>query len=199
MIGHYKKATMSILGLYYLDPTIFDNMAYPEELNRDLLIDNILAECAELEVVYPDPEYMKHCIALWSMKELYNWRKMYDTTQLVYNPIWNVDANITEKETRDLHSTFSGNENGQNVAVNSKTGYNDNAFVDAEKNDLGSTVDRFGNNADSGTIERSTTRSGNIGTTMTQQLIKAEREVSQFNIYDFICDSFKRRFCILVY
>ena len=34
---------------------------------------------------------------------------------------------------------------------------------------------------------------------MTQQMIEAEREVDKFNIYDFIVDSFKRRFCILVY
>lgn len=199
MIGRYKKATMSILGLYYLDPTIFDNMTYPAELNKDLLVDNILAECAELEIIYPDPEYMKRCIALWSMKELYNWQKLYETTQFVYNPIWNVDANITETEKRDLRSTFESNENGRNSNTNSKKGYNDNSFVDAEKDDLVSEIGRGGENADTGTVERTTRRGGNIGVTTSQQMIREEREINTFNIYDFITDSFKRRFCILVY
>ena len=195
----YKKATMSILGLYYLDPTLFDNMAYPEELNKDVLIDSILAECAELEIIYPDPVYMKRCIALWSLKELYNWRKMYESTQFMYNPIWNVDANVTETETRNLKNNFTNNENGQNAAVNATTGYNEVTFVDAEKDTLSSNIDRTGENLDTGTIERTTHRGGNIGITMTQDMIAKEREINTFNIYDFIIDSFKKRFCILVY
>ena len=40
---------------------------------------------------------------------------------------------------------------------------------------------------------------GNQGITSTQQLIKEEREVSQFSLYDIIISEFKTRFCLLVY
>lgn len=40
---------------------------------------------------------------------------------------------------------------------------------------------------------------GNIGVTTTQTMLKSEREVVQFNIYDFIADSFKNEFCLLIY
>lgn len=40
---------------------------------------------------------------------------------------------------------------------------------------------------------------GNIGVTMTQQLIAEERKLVEFNIYDYIIRSFKKRFCLLVY
>lgn len=40
---------------------------------------------------------------------------------------------------------------------------------------------------------------GNIGITTTQQMILEEREVDEFNLMDYIIDSFKQRFCILVY
>lgn len=40
---------------------------------------------------------------------------------------------------------------------------------------------------------------GNIGVTMTQQMISAEREVAMFNIIDFIINDFKERFCLLIY
>jgi len=41
--------------------------------------------------------------------------------------------------------------------------------------------------------------SGNIGITTTQQMIREEREVARFSIYEHIADDFKQNFCILVY
>lgn len=43
------------------------------------------------------------------------------------------------------------------------------------------------------------TETGNIGVTMTQQMITAERELAMFNIIDFIINDFKERFCLLIY
>ena len=40
---------------------------------------------------------------------------------------------------------------------------------------------------------------GNIGVTMTQQMITAEREIAVFNIIDFIINDFKERFCLRIY
>lgn len=40
---------------------------------------------------------------------------------------------------------------------------------------------------------------GNIGTMTVQQMIREERDISKFNLVDYIVDSFKQRFCILVY
>lgn len=198
-MARYKRATMSILGLYFQDPDLFSGMVYPDELDRDTLIDSILSECAELEIIYPDPEYMKNLITLWSKKELYNWRKLYETTQFVYNPIWNVDGITTETETRNLQNKYQQTENADNKNVNAKTGYNSGAFEDAEQDTGRTDIERGGESADTGSVTRETKRGGNIGVTMTQQMIEAEREVDKFNIYDFIVDSFKRRFCILVY
>lgn len=198
-MARYKRATMSILGLYFQDPDLFSGMVYPDELDKDVLIDSILSECAELEIIYPDPEYMKNLITLWSKKELYNWRKLYETTQFVYNPIWNVDGIVTETETRNLQNKYQQNEGANNKNVNAKTGYNSGAFEDAEQDTGRTDIERGGESADTGSVTRETKRGGNIGVTMTQQMIEAEREVDKFNIYDFIVDSFKRRFCILVY
>lgn len=50
---------------------------------------------------------------------------------------------------------------------------------------------------DTGTV--TTTRQGNIGVTMTQQLIQAQRDIVQFNVTDFIIRQFKRKFCVMVY
>lgn len=199
MYGRYKKGTMSVLGLYYINPQLFSELASPPDMDKDLLIDNIIAECAELEIIYSDPEFMQKLIGIWSKKELPVWQKLFDTTQFVYNPIWNVDAHIKETETRDLQNRFTGNENADGSNINSKTGFNSNDLVITERDNVNNDVKRNDTSIDSGTITRETERGGNIGVTMTQQLIEAEREVDKFNIYDLICDSFKKRFCLMIY
>lgn len=40
---------------------------------------------------------------------------------------------------------------------------------------------------------------GNVGVTTTQSMINEQREVVKFNIYDYIIEEFKQRFCIMVY
>ena len=54
---------------------------------------------------------------------------------------------------------------------------------------------------DTGTVENihAARMFGNIGVMSTQQMIEQERKVSQFNVIDYIIDSFKKRFCILIY
>lgn len=42
-------------------------------------------------------------------------------------------------------------------------------------------------------------KTGNIGVTMTQQMIEKEREIAVFSIYDVVIESFKENFCVLVY
>ena len=55
--------------------------------------------------------------------------------------------------------------------------------------------------SESGSLDHTLTRTeaGNIGVTMTTQLIAAQRELVQFNFYDLIVEKFKERFCLLVY
>lgn len=43
------------------------------------------------------------------------------------------------------------------------------------------------------------TETGNIGVTMTQSMITAERGIAVFNIIDFIINDFKERFCLRIY
>ena len=42
-------------------------------------------------------------------------------------------------------------------------------------------------------------RYGNQGITMTQDMINKEREVAKFSLYEYISNSFKNRFCLMVY
>lgn len=65
------------------------------------------------------------------------------------------------------------------------------------------TSSNSGSNTGKDTITESVTvtkrRTGNIGVTMTQQLLEAERKLAQFSIYEVISNDFKHYFCIMVY
>lgn len=62
-----------------------------------------------------------------------------------------------------------------------------------------STLTQTQNSEDSGTVTRELHTSGTIGVITTQAMIEEERKVVQFCIDDYIINSFKRKFCILVY
>lgn len=311
------------LSLYMLDQTTFDNLQlptpptnptdYPDlyvagfQLDRQVLVDNILMECGELNVIYPQPDFFKYAVGQWSKKELPVWQALYDTLFYKYNPLWNKDGTIKETarelrdltrgETRSLTRTenedvtdtireedTSGNQRTtsdtvlntgtvQDAGTNSKntthggnvttsgtdsatvqvSGYNETGYQNRDKTDTtksetvtdastiaesgtdgntrtdnlreeadGSVVDQGtgthqGDNTrarevgedetetveatDEGSVENTLerTETGNIGVTMTTQLIEAQRALVKLNFYDLIIDSFKERFCLLVY
>lgn len=221
------RATMSLLGLYQADPTLFDNLELPEGLELDTLRDNMICELAELEVIYPDPVFMKSAIGFWSKKQLHVWTELYETLLYDYNPIWNKDG--TKTETRDLAATedvTDGNTHSHDITstrnlahtddsttTESVFGFNSSTAADANKtvldmdtSDTG-TVRDAGSSSDNRSIDRDTTdtgtvttvEQGNIGVTSTQSLIKEQREVVQFNVYDYIIADFRKRFCLMVY
>ena len=145
------SATVSLLGLSRINPGILDDLVLPDGLDADLVKDNLLAETAELEVIYPDALFMQSMIGRWSQKELPIWTRLYKTTLLEYNPIENydrteewtegenssrsVDAETTGNSTTD--STGSTNTSGTTKASNTGqkyvSAYNETDFTPTEK------------------------------------------------------------------
>ena len=194
-----RQATLSVLGLYEWDHTIFDEMVLPAAMDKDLLINNILIECAELEVLLPQPDILKKAIGFWSKAQIQVWNKLWETTQFDYNPIWNKDGVITEEENRDLTSTRDLKSTEDGTDTMKRSAYNASGFQNHDQTTMDHDYTDTGTVRDGGKITRKRTEQGNIGITTTQQMIKEEREVDQFNMYDYIRRSFEERFCILVY
>ena len=149
-------ATLSILGLYRFDETIFDLMAFPEgftQQQKDVVTNNILAECAELEFLYPNPEVAKNLIAIWSQKELPYWDRIYKASLLQYDPIENYRRNETENiidgkteehsgsdvaraggsDSQSGSSSSTETNSGTDTITNSVNGYDSNDFVSHDK------------------------------------------------------------------
>lgn len=106
---------LTVEGLYNYDNTLFDGFNVPEGLVKQIAIDTILMRTRELEILYPDLNYMKTRITIWSNKYQINWKKLYDTTVLEYNPIENYDRMEDWTDTDDETST-SARDNTRNTS-----------------------------------------------------------------------------------
>ena len=221
------RATLSILGLYQHSPDIFDLFKLPGGVSLDSVRDNILMELAELELLYPSGTFMKTAIGIWSTKQLPVWEKLYATTNLEYNPIYNYDR--TEEWTEEETGNRNESRTQSQESIGESSGTVQNSGEDTVKSDVSAfnatsytpkelqTTTLGTENASSGTAKQTTditddtdenssrnnTRTGrafgNIGVTTTQQMIEAERNVVKFNIVDYIVEDFKKRFCLLIY
>lgn len=185
---------LSIMGMYDYDDTLFEGFTVPGDLKEDC-INNILIECAELEIIYPEYDILKKAITVWSNSNQISWQKIYNTMTVEYNPIWNVDATILEQQdsTGNSKTVLSHND----TDTESVKGFNSNNWSEARKNDRVLS----GNDTKTDTLDNTinTRRTGNIGVTSTQSLIKEEREIAEFNFVNYITDLFKQRFCLMVY
>lgn len=206
---------LSILGMYNDDETIFDNMDIPDGLDKEMVIQNILLECAELEILYTRPDILKKAIEVWAYSNRYQWQTLYDTMFFDYNPLWNVDATVndTENTTRTDNRDITTNSTGQDketrnlTDIESVKGFNSNSWAEHTRN-VGTGTDTHDYKSNSKTDDDLSSngsrtyqqrRTGNIGVTSSQDLIKQEREIANFNLIMIITQSFKERFCLLVY
>lgn len=174
------KATMSVLGLYNYNDTLFDDLQLPDAVDADNVISNILLELAELEVIYPAWITMHRAIYEWSNSRVSSWERMLQALSADYDPIENYDR---REEWKDGANSNGGYQN--KVA-----GFNIGDQTDSSS----STQQTQSSSEHAGRIH------GNIGVTMAQQMIQAELNMRAVNdIVQIIVNEFKKRFCIMVY
>ena len=196
------KAWLSILGLYNYDNSIFDKFVVPTGMDKELIINNILLECAEMEIIYPEPDIMKNAIGLWSNKQLESWARMYKAMQLEYDPIYNYDRfeEWLDSNTATTHSNTNSNLNRKGSTKHQVNAFN-SGITDSNIDSIDNTdTDNTNTNSNNSAIgAHSGHLYGNIGVTTSQQMLQSEIDVSKFIVTDYIIDQFKERFCLLVY
>lgn len=203
-------ATLSILGLYNYDPTIFDGLALPglsditseaEKVSnpwipdKDDFIAYLCMQLAELSLVYASAPIMSTMIAVWSAAHRNEWVQLYNTMLYKYNPIWNKDGSYTE--TRNLATSGKSSGKASGETKNDVTGYDSNAYSPNIRNTNDGSQSAESSGSETETITR--TEAGNIGVTMTQEMIERQREIVKFNLYEYITQEFKNQFCVMVY
>lgn len=216
------RSEMSLAGLYNYDPHIFDNLMLP--MATDRFIDLLLIETADLEVLFPDPEFMKAAIGRWSGAMMPEWGRIKKALEIEYIVNENYDRNETWTDnatrTDNLTTSESGSQTGSGTVggtagrtvTASKKGYNSGGFVASDKEQTDETTSNTTSDSlttsntttNTGTVGQTGSRTGhvhgNIGVTTNQQMITAEIQMRvEYNLYNIIINQFKQKFCILVY
>ena len=161
-----RTATISFLGLYTANNALFDGLTIPEEVDKQTLIHNLLLETADLEVIYPNSEFMAEALRMYSAKQLVNWQKYYTASQLKYDPIYNFDRyeSYTDNETtsglEDQTDTVTGSVSGSaDSNVTSKVaGFNAAELVESGANITGATTSSENSSSGTSSKEHSSTR-----------------------------------------
>lgn len=209
-------AILSLLGIYNVDPTILDstNFPLPTGISHEVLDPILLAETAELEILYPEPSTLATVIRAWSMARGPAWAKMATALAAEYNPIHNYDRTESWTEAREGESSRAGTNEGSGQSSGSSTGTQDVAGYNAagtvasvpRTKDTGSSSgssSQSGEWTEDGSNSESSTRTGriqgNIGVTTSQQMIQSELELREMDLYKIIIQEFKRMFCLGVY
>jgi hypothetical protein len=175
--------TITIRGLTKFHPTLWDEFVVPDGVDATLAIANIITYCSPFELLSPDGDYMQVQIGQWCRTNMDVWDRLYKTTTLDYNPIENYDRQ------EDLQTYGTSNNQATNDSYTAA--YNAPQMVNQGQNK---------NSSAGSTTSKSTNRlHGNIGVTTTQEMIKQEREVASYSVYETIWKSFRDTFCIRVY
>lgn len=210
---------VSIITIVNHYPEVFASFRVPDGVDRQTVIDGICTDCAELELMYSDPDALQLMIRNWTDRHFKIWEDLQKTLEYKYNPIWNVEGSETmeivreDTETRNLKDRRTPDlieTRRPNLTTTSKVaGYNSEALVNREQvSEAGTdartytgsdTTDQTGNVKNNGKETRKFTRGMNLGVMTTQQLIREQRELVQFTVANYIINSFKETFCLLVY
>lgn len=202
-----SRATLSLLGLYQYDNTIFNELVLPDGMDKQLYINNLLMETAEMEVLFSNPATMRSVVGIWSSAHLDSWNKMWNTTMLEYNPIENYDRQEDWTDNNQTNSKVQSKDVGtgknHSTDISKAAGFDSGNLVTSGQNDNDSNNEstQIGNSEGNTNEELKHTGRvhGNIGVTTSQQMIEEERRVADWNMYDYLIDKFKQQFLLLIY
>lgn len=216
-------AKITLFGLYkYMEDIhepLFSLMTIPAELDKNVLIKNILLRGGEFEVLYPDPYFMEQMVEMWSKKWQHTMERWVKALSIDYEPLENYDRKEDWTDSNNRSNTTERNENaiasdhsdssGSGSTTNTVSAYNATGYSPYDKADSSSNGSNDSNSAtsaygvtkdDSSELNRRIGRAhGNIGVTTSQQMLEAELDISRWNIYEEITDLFLNEFVIYIY
>ena len=85
------SAKWTLIGMYQYDNAIFNDLVLPTGIDKDLFIQSLLMEKGEMEVLYPNPDFMKYSIKIWGSKWFRTFSEWLKGTKAEWNPLYNYD------------------------------------------------------------------------------------------------------------
>ena len=202
-------ATVSFLGLYNYDNSIFDDLQVPAGVDKTLVQNTLMMETAELEVLQPDPVIMRQVLGWFSQRRLDAWTRVYTALSSKYKA--DTDVEVTEtrtpdlsyNETRTLDLTTTGQNNGADTTTTKRAGFNAGNLETAEQMETslgtGNIIHSTGNETTDRTETGSETKTTTGRHQAAQDLIAKELQLAMTDTAEYIVKDIRRNFCLLVY
>ena len=210
--------TLSILGLYYYNPDLFETLELPKDANRDVAVDAILMECAELEILFPDPDVMSFMIGAWSKSRIAAWEKIWTALSVDYNVLDNVDITrtytTTQKRTgQELENTNAILASKSATTSNGTTTHSEASFNEGQRvtssDTMNQSVDSGADQTTKGDANRNSTENvetthtetevGDSSLRSTQYMLTEELKLRTTDFYQILAEEFRNKFCLEVY
>lgn len=92
---------ITLWGFYDYDPTLFDDMEFIPEIDKSIVVNTILKDCGDLLPYNQQPVYLKKDFGIWSKRNYYNFKMLYDALYAEYIPNENYDRIEEHTNKRD--------------------------------------------------------------------------------------------------
>lgn len=195
--------TLTLIGLYKVDNTLFDEMTLPSGIDKETFIDSLLMKSGEFELLYPDLDFMKSFIGLWSKKWYRTFENWLKGTQASWNPIENYDRYEESTDVKDgtLKSTGTNNMTVNGSEENKVSAYDSGTYQPSGQTANNSNTNATNNNTtdEDETLTHNSHIHGNIGVTQASQMLEGFYKITEWNLYDHMSDVFIREACIPIY
>lgn len=188
--------------------SMFDNIVYPQNLDKNVIINTIMDNCAMYTPIYTDINLLTMKINNFFLKYQNTFNKLYDAYSIDYNIIDNYNRKESYTTTDDQNVTdnaiysSSTNQTGINSSLvspdDSNNFVNDTRLETSDNSKLSSTNNVT--NISKNTRSHELHAYGNIGVTTSQQMLESELEIRpKLNIYEIIANFFFKEFVLYTY
>lgn len=179
---------ITLINITQLYPDLFTDIVVPDGMDAGLIVDAIMEKYGMLTPVYPEPHLFHAMIISFFNRRQMNYQKLFDTMNFEYNPLENLNREdiTTHSENEKTETTENGNTENDISAYNTSDYSNDSRQQTQYDSDIGRGME----------YSHTVSSHGTIGVITNQDMIAKEREISKFNLYDYIADDFQAEFLL---
>ena len=192
-------ATLSLIGLYNYDNTLFDGLTLPAGIDKDICVNEILRRCGEFELIYSDLDFNKAMIAQFGNKHNRTFTKWVEGLAEEFNPLHNYDRHEIYTDTHKSNAVSNSATSTSSNADRKVSAYDASTMQPKENETSGGSGTGSAVNSSNDEVKHEAHLYGNIGVTTSTQMLEDFLRVERWNIYEHIADIFCDEFCIPVY
>lgn len=198
------QSRLTIIGLESFlqnyGKSLFSGVTFPEGIDREQAINQIILESGEFEVLYADADFLTEAITLWSNTRQSTFSKWLEALNTSFNPLENYDRYDEYTDKEGITGSLSGGTTTSDTETTDVSAYDSSGYQPKDKVTTTGSVTNNNSTKTDRTLTHELHSHGNIGVTRASQMLSEYVDVyDKYNIYQLIAADFVPRFTIMVY